>query len=180
MIQQPSATVSDTHLERRTVQARRRALGGDWQGAATEYETLWPHTKDMPPVRRLRFLSLYAEVLLHSHTAFERLRAIAAESALLCYRQSREYQDAQSVRRYVNKITTVLHQVARDVGFESAMGQTLLDTIWAIASALSGRRTDQALPQLLAVQIKYGDIVWLFRGSDRYYLTYPQLDGPTN
>jgi len=130
-----------TGLERRAVHARRRALAGDLAGARRDYGALWPETKSLRLGRRLRFLGQYADVLGRDQSVlgFERIRLLAEEAERLWNRMDGQRDEARSARRHLLNLLGALLKVVRDVGDDSAIGQTALQHIWTLSTALDAQ-----------------------------------------
>ena len=135
-------------LERRAVLARRRAHSGDLEGARQDYSDLWPETKCLRLSRRIRFLGQYADVLGRDQSIlrFERIRMLAEEAERLWNRMDSQKREAQNARRHVQSLLGALLKVVRDAGDDSGIGQTALQHIWALASALDCQQGADARP----------------------------------
>ncbi len=163
-------TLISSGLERRAVHARRRAYSGDIVGATADFAALWPESKCLRPGRRLRFLSQYAGVLGRRQCVldFERIRLLAEEAERLWNRLDSQREEAQTSRRHLRGVLGALLNVVRKVGDESAIGQTALQHIWALASALDSQRGADA-NRYRALK-ENGKTIWIACHHGRYRL----------
>ena len=155
-------------LERRAVHARRRAHAGDLAGASADYAAMWPETKSLHPSRRIRFLGQYAGVLGRTRQcvlAFERIRLLAQEAEDLWIAMDCRRDEARRARRHLGGVQAALLKVVREVGDESAIGQTALQHVYTLASALGegDRSPVHALKE-------NGKTIWIGRRGGRYRL----------
>lgn len=165
-------------LERRAVLARRRAHSGDIVGATADFAALWPESKCLRPGRRIRFLSQYAGVLGRRQCVldFERIRLLAEEAERLWKRMDSQREEAKAARRHLHGVLSALLNVVRNVGDESAIGQTALQHIWALASALDSQLGADA-NRYRAIK-ENGGTIWVARVNGRYRLL--RLGGRAN
>ncbi len=157
-------------LERRAVLARRRAHSGDIVGAEADFAALWPESKCLRPGRRIRFLSQYAGVLGRRQCVldFERIRLLAEEAERLWKRMDSQREEARTARRHLHGVLQALLKVVRKVGDESAIGQTGLQHIWALASALDSQNGADA-NRYRALK-ENGKTIWITNVNGRYRL----------